>query len=131
MGLSDTAKEKARQSRKRYDEENMTNLATKLPTAEANAFRQYAVVHDTTVSRLFAEYVRRTLADDTQGGDNMADITGAVDTGKKTTQVSYDLWQTTIDGMAQIAKQSGVTVDLLVNGVLCEFINTWTHKTQA
>ena len=43
--------------------ENLTMLATKLGTNEAEAFRALAVENNTTVSRMLSNYIRTTLAE--------------------------------------------------------------------
>lgn len=55
-------KKKAQENRKKYDAENMSILAAKLPKAEAEAFRALAEERGTTVSRMLATYVRAELS---------------------------------------------------------------------
>lgn len=116
--LSDEAKANARESRRRYDREHMATLAVKLPIELAEEFRAYANAHNTTVSRLLADCVYHIL----RGGES-------VDEGKRMMRVTYRLWASTIERMKQIAEQSNVPVDDLVNGVLCEFIANWSRRS--
>jgi hypothetical protein len=55
-------KKKAQEARKKYDQENMALLATKLPKKDAEAFRMLADAKDSSVSRLLSDYVRGELA---------------------------------------------------------------------
>lgn len=59
--------------------ENLTLLATKLGSTEAEAFRALAVENNTTVSRMLSNYIRTTLAETTAEsqptGTNVAILT--------------------------------------------------------
>jgi hypothetical protein len=61
--------------------ENLTLLATKLGSNEAEAFRALAVENNTTVSRMLSNYIRTTLAENAAEpnptGSNVAILTYA------------------------------------------------------
>ena len=44
-------------------EDNLTMLATKLNTGDADAFRALALENNTTVSRMLSNYIKTTLAE--------------------------------------------------------------------
>ena len=60
-------------------DENLTMLATKLGTADAEAFRALAIENNTTVSRMLSTYIKTTLkensAEPRPTGTNVAVLT--------------------------------------------------------
>lgn len=61
--MNDEKKTKAQAARKKYDDENMAILNTKLQKSEAEAFRELAAARGTTVSRMLSGYVKSSLMD--------------------------------------------------------------------
>ena len=55
-------KKKAQEARKKYDQENMAILATKLPKRDAEAFRVLADAKGSSVSRMLSDFARSELA---------------------------------------------------------------------
>ena len=47
------------------EEDKLTMLATKLNTADAEAFRELAAQNNTTVSRMLSNYIKTTLSENT------------------------------------------------------------------
>ena len=60
--MNEKKTKKVAEARKRYDDENMSVLATKLRKEEAAAFRTYAMKSGKPVSRLLSDYIKGTLA---------------------------------------------------------------------
>ena len=59
--MNDEKKMNAQLARKKYDDENMAILNTKLRKSEAEAFRELALERGTTVSRMLSNFVRNSV----------------------------------------------------------------------
>lgn len=116
MGLSDEAKRRAVESRRLYDQKNMSTVAAKLPRAEAEAFRKYAAERGTCVSALLIAYVRRTLQQE--------EVT-YMSTVKQGSRVTVTLRPSTLEAVERIAKETNVAIDHLIDAALAEFAAKW------
>jgi hypothetical protein len=118
MGLSDEAKRRAAESRRKYDQENMCTVAAKLPRTDAEAFREYAWRRGTSVSALLIAYIRRTLQEEVT----------YMSTAKQEGRVTITLRPTTLAAIEKIAQETNVAVDHLVDAALAEFVAKWEAR---
>ena len=119
MGLSDEAKRRAAESRRRYDHDNMSIVAAKLPRGEADAFRDYARRRGTTVSALLIAYIRQVLRDE--------EVTYMSAT-KQEGRVTFTLRPSTVEAIQRIADETNVAVDHLVDAAPAEFVAKWEAR---
>ena len=61
--MDEEKKMKAQAARKKYDDENMAILNTKLQKSDADAFRELAAARGTTVSRMLSGFVRDSITE--------------------------------------------------------------------
>ena len=61
--MNEEKKMRAQAARKKYDDENMAILNTKLQKSDADAFRELAAARGTTVSRMLSGFVKDTVTE--------------------------------------------------------------------